>query len=93
VLGGSAVLNKNKKPIQGTAVTSLLPDSVRINFLLLVKVTFPPCTCYPANLQANRMKCFRTLRLVPSKYGQNVYILKHLASEVQMHNQKKKKKE
>jgi len=28
-----------------------------ISFFLLVKVAVPQCTCYPANLQATRLKC------------------------------------
>jgi hypothetical protein len=32
-----------------------------ITFLLLVKIAFPPCTCYPANHQAARLRCVRTV--------------------------------
>jgi len=35
--------------------------AVRISFLLLANTALPPCTCCPANLQATRLQCVRTL--------------------------------
>ena len=34
-----------------------------IIFLLCVKIAFPPCTRFPANYQATRLQCVRTLTL------------------------------
>jgi len=42
-----------------------------ISFLSLVYVAFPPCTCYPANLQATPLHCVRTVRPCVSRLPSN----------------------
>jgi hypothetical protein len=36
-----------------------------VSFLLLVRIEFPPCTCYPIRLQATRLHCACTFNKCP----------------------------
>jgi len=53
--GGNAIWS-NKILIQAAA---LISPAAWISCLLLVKIPFPRCTCYPANTHATRLECNR----------------------------------